>query len=104
MNTTPTHDDKARQLLAKAASGECSHNTAAGGWDSAAAAQRDAQAGIGNALLAIHEDLAGLRGDLADIAAAVRELAAAQHRPRRWSLAGRRKAFNDAHARAITEG
>jgi len=104
MNTTPTSADKARDLLDKAAGGDCRRSSHGYDWDSAAAAQRDAQTGIGIALLAIHEDLAGLRGDLADIAAAVRELAAVQRRPRRWSLAKRREAFNDAHARVISEG
>ncbi|MFI7449515.1 hypothetical protein ACIBQX_18610 [Nonomuraea sp. NPDC049714] len=105
MTTTPTSADQARDLLDKAADGNCRRATNAYDWDSAAAAQRDAQAGIGNALLAIHEDLTGLRGDLADIAAAVRELAAVQRRPRRrWPLARTREQFDAGYDRAFPNG
>jgi len=105
MNTTPTNADKARDLLDKAAAGDCRHATTAGGWDSAVAAQRDAQAGIGNALLAIHEDLASLRDELADIATAVRELAAVQRRPRRrWTLSRTREEFAAGYERAFSDG
>lgn len=72
-------------------------------------------AGIGPAVaLALAEQaelrhkVTALDKGLTGIADAVRELAAAVNesrpRPRRWSLRRRRDAFNDAHARVISEG
>jgi len=72
-------------------------------------------AGFGPAGALVLAEMATLRREvtaldkgLTGIADAVRELAAAVNesrpRPRRWSLAKRREAFNDAHARVISEG
>jgi hypothetical protein len=85
MTATPTNADKARELIALS--------------------ERDnyptelrlaaAQAGIGYALLAIHEDLASLRGELA---------AVPRRRRRVWPLSRVRKEFDAGYERALPNG